>query len=147
MLFAGLPETGWESYWYGSVEEIADPDKALGFWTGRIQAHAARQGPDGNGNQTEGRAAKCNLGRTLAEGREDTRTGVVPVRAAGRTGIPNGKVEGSGTALPRRAPAGRRRRGGSNGGRADKRGMGHRRMGHARPRAASIRGAGVGDGH
>ena len=32
MLFAGLPETGWESYWYGSVEEIADPDKALARW-------------------------------------------------------------------------------------------------------------------
>ena len=28
-----------------------------GFWTGRIQAHAARQGPDGNGNHAEGRAA------------------------------------------------------------------------------------------
>ena len=32
MLFAGLPESGWESYWYGSVEEIADPDKALARW-------------------------------------------------------------------------------------------------------------------
>ena len=28
----GLPESGWESYWYGSVEEIADPDKALARW-------------------------------------------------------------------------------------------------------------------
>ena len=44
-------------------------------------------------------------------------------------------------------PARRRRRGGSNGVRADKRGMGHRRVGDARLRAASIRGARVGDGH
>ena len=28
-LFTGLPETGWEAYWYGSVEELADPGKAL----------------------------------------------------------------------------------------------------------------------
>ena len=28
----GMPETGWEAYWYGSVEEIADPDKALARW-------------------------------------------------------------------------------------------------------------------
>ena len=32
MLFTGMPETGWEPYWYGSVEEIADPDKALAPW-------------------------------------------------------------------------------------------------------------------
>ena len=32
MLFAGLPETGWKAYWYESVEEIADPDKALARW-------------------------------------------------------------------------------------------------------------------
>ena len=32
MLFAGLPQAGWEAYWYGSVEEIADPDKALARW-------------------------------------------------------------------------------------------------------------------
>ena len=32
MLFTGLPETGWEAYWYGSVEEIADPGKALVRW-------------------------------------------------------------------------------------------------------------------
>ena len=25
MLFAGLPATGWEEYWYSSVEEITDP--------------------------------------------------------------------------------------------------------------------------
>ena len=30
MLFTGLPEAGWEAFWYGAVEEIADPDKALG---------------------------------------------------------------------------------------------------------------------
>ena len=32
MLFTGLPETGWEAHWYGSVAEIADPDKALARW-------------------------------------------------------------------------------------------------------------------
>ena len=32
MLFAGMPEKGWEAYLYGSVEEIADPDKALARW-------------------------------------------------------------------------------------------------------------------
>ena len=32
MLFAGLPETGWESYWYSSVDEISDPGKALARW-------------------------------------------------------------------------------------------------------------------
>ena len=32
MLFTGLPEFGWESYWYASVEEIADPEKALARW-------------------------------------------------------------------------------------------------------------------
>ena len=32
MLFTGLPEFGWKSYWYASVEEIADPDKALARW-------------------------------------------------------------------------------------------------------------------
>ena len=32
MLFTGLPETGWEDYWYTSVDEIADPNKALVRW-------------------------------------------------------------------------------------------------------------------
>ena len=32
MLFAGLPESGWESYWYSSVDEISDPGKALVRW-------------------------------------------------------------------------------------------------------------------
>ena len=32
MLFTGLPEAGWEDYWYASVDEIADPDKALVRW-------------------------------------------------------------------------------------------------------------------
>ena len=32
MLFAGLPETGWEAHWYSAVEEIADPGKALARW-------------------------------------------------------------------------------------------------------------------
>ena len=32
MLFAGLPETGWEAHWYSAVKEIADPGKALARW-------------------------------------------------------------------------------------------------------------------
>lgn len=32
MLFAGMPEKGWEASLYGSVEEITDPDKALARW-------------------------------------------------------------------------------------------------------------------
>lgn len=32
MLFTGLPASGWEAYWYGSVAEIANPDKALARW-------------------------------------------------------------------------------------------------------------------
>ena len=32
MLFTGLPEVGWEDWWYGSVEEIADTGKALMRW-------------------------------------------------------------------------------------------------------------------
>jgi nucleoside 2-deoxyribosyltransferase len=32
MLFAGLPEVGWEHYFYNSVEEIRSQDKALAHW-------------------------------------------------------------------------------------------------------------------
>ena len=32
MLFTGLPLTGWEAYWYASMDEIADPKKALARW-------------------------------------------------------------------------------------------------------------------
>ena len=32
MLFTSLPEVGWEAYWYRSVAEISDPDKALVRW-------------------------------------------------------------------------------------------------------------------
>ena len=32
VLFTGLPEMGWEAYWYSSDQEIADPDKALSRW-------------------------------------------------------------------------------------------------------------------
>ena len=32
MLFTGLPAVGWEDAWYGSIEEIADPGKALARW-------------------------------------------------------------------------------------------------------------------
>ena len=32
MIFTGLPETGWEAFYYRSVDEIADPGKALATW-------------------------------------------------------------------------------------------------------------------
>lgn len=32
MLFAGLPETGWEDYYYTSLSQIQSPDKALYRW-------------------------------------------------------------------------------------------------------------------
>ncbi|MCY3925682.1 MAG: nucleoside 2-deoxyribosyltransferase [bacterium] len=32
MLFTGLPEHGWEDYWYTSTDEIADSTKALARW-------------------------------------------------------------------------------------------------------------------
>ena len=32
MLFAGLPERGWQDYYYTSVAEIGSPDKALARW-------------------------------------------------------------------------------------------------------------------
>lgn len=34
MVFAGLPEAGWEDYWYDSLAEVADPRKALARWIG-----------------------------------------------------------------------------------------------------------------
>ena len=32
ILFTGLPEVGWQDYFYTLVEEIASPDKALARW-------------------------------------------------------------------------------------------------------------------
>ena len=32
MLFTGLPEEGWQDYFYTSVEEISSPEKALARW-------------------------------------------------------------------------------------------------------------------
>ena len=32
MVFTGLPEQGWESHWYGSLTELAEPEKALARW-------------------------------------------------------------------------------------------------------------------
>ena len=48
MLFTGLPETGWDAYWYGSVEEIADPGKALVRWLGDgvVPAAPPPEGPE-----------------------------------------------------------------------------------------------------
>ena len=33
MLFTGLPEQGWQDYYYTSVEQIGSPDKALAKWS------------------------------------------------------------------------------------------------------------------
>ena len=35
MVFTGLPESGWEASWYDSIEELANPDKALAQWLSR----------------------------------------------------------------------------------------------------------------
>lgn len=32
MLFTGMPEKGWKDYYYTSLEELADPTKALARW-------------------------------------------------------------------------------------------------------------------
>ena len=32
MLFTGLPEEGWQDYYYTSIEELATPEKALAQW-------------------------------------------------------------------------------------------------------------------
>ena len=32
MIFTGLPRNGWQKYWYSSVSEIPDPEKALVKW-------------------------------------------------------------------------------------------------------------------
>ncbi len=32
MVFASLPETGWQDYFYTSVDELDDPKKALAVW-------------------------------------------------------------------------------------------------------------------
>ena len=32
MIFAGLPETGWERYWFTDLSQISDPEKALVPW-------------------------------------------------------------------------------------------------------------------
>ncbi|MCY4197638.1 MAG: nucleoside 2-deoxyribosyltransferase [Rhodobacteraceae bacterium] len=32
MLFSGLPETGWEQFWFTSIAEFGDPKKALVPW-------------------------------------------------------------------------------------------------------------------
>ena len=35
MLFTGLPEAGWQDYYYTSVSEITSPEKALARWAGQ----------------------------------------------------------------------------------------------------------------
>ena len=32
MLFTGLPEEGWQDFYYTRIEEIASPHKALARW-------------------------------------------------------------------------------------------------------------------
>ncbi len=40
MLFAGLPERGWERYYYTSLEELSRPDKALAQWLAELPENA-----------------------------------------------------------------------------------------------------------
>ena len=35
MLFTGIPEKGWQDYFYTSIEEITSPEKALARWAKR----------------------------------------------------------------------------------------------------------------
>ena len=35
MLFTGMPERGWQDYYYTSLDEIADPNRALARWANR----------------------------------------------------------------------------------------------------------------
>ena len=35
MLFTGIPEEGWQDYFYTSVDEITSPEKALARWAKR----------------------------------------------------------------------------------------------------------------
>ena len=38
MIFSGLPERGWEDYFYRSVDEIRSPNKAVARWlTGTLE--------------------------------------------------------------------------------------------------------------
>ena len=37
MLFTGLPEQNWRDFYYTSVSEISEPDKALARWAGGLQ--------------------------------------------------------------------------------------------------------------
>ena len=37
MLFTGLPEKNWQDFYYTSIEEIGDPDKALARWAAGLQ--------------------------------------------------------------------------------------------------------------
>lgn len=40
MIFAGLPETGWERYWYTDIGQISDPRKALVPWLNKATTAA-----------------------------------------------------------------------------------------------------------
>ena len=75
MLFTGLPETGWEACWYGSVEELADPGKALVRWLGgrrgACSATVRRSGIEpGSGNSILSRPRNdLSMGLSKALGR------------------------------------------------------------------------------
>ena len=42
MLFTGLPEDGWEDYYFTSIEEIRSPHKALARWLSGALQHQAK---------------------------------------------------------------------------------------------------------
>ena len=51
MLFCSLPKHSWERYWLTSIEEIADPRKALVPWlNGDVPHQAAPEPPPGSGS-------------------------------------------------------------------------------------------------
>ena len=73
MLFTGLPADGWEAAWYGSLEEIADPGKALARWLRRRRSAGAagswRQGTIVRaGWRTRASATRPSLAMAFAPG-------------------------------------------------------------------------------
>ena len=66
MIFTGLPEVGWEAYWYASVDEIADPDKALARWLRSRRGAATSAGLSGPSGPDGHRAARCRSERRRA---------------------------------------------------------------------------------
>ena len=72
MLFAGLPAAGWEAAWYSSIEEIADPGKALARWLRHDWPPGSAVGRGGSARvATESRSSSPCPGRCSDSGSRD----------------------------------------------------------------------------